>query len=91
MKVVWSAKALADPNRLHAFLLPSSESAANNAVTSLIRTAESLAELPRIGRLADKLQPYEIRRTFVGKYEVRYGIYGQTERILRIWHIREDR
>jgi plasmid stabilization system protein ParE len=46
---------------------------------------------PRIGERLDEFGPREVRRVFVGRYELRYEIQTKTIVVLRIWHARENR
>jgi len=39
----------------------------------------------------DDFAPREVRRLFVGDYELRYEIQGDAIIIVRLWHTKEDR
>jgi plasmid stabilization system protein ParE len=91
MQLRWTSRALADLNRLHAFLEPVNARAAARAVQALVSAAAHLPNHPRIGRRVAQYQPLEIRRTLVGQYEMRYEIAGEDVIILRIWNAREFR
>jgi plasmid stabilization system protein ParE len=91
MKLEWSVQALADLDRLHAFLAPVNPQAAANVVQSLTQAPEHLLIQPRMGARLDRYAPREVRRIFVGDYEMRYEILGDTISIVQIWHGREDR
>ncbi len=91
MKAEWTGKALDDLVRLHAFLAPLNPKAAAQAVQSLASVPARLLEHPRIGEKLEQYEPREVRRIFLGKYELRYEIQQSTIYILRLWHAREDR
>jgi len=48
-----------------------------------------LRDNTRIGPRLQEFTPREVRRLFVGDYELRYEI--QRVIVLRVWHTREDR
>lgn len=91
MKLSWTARALSDVDRLHAFLAAVNPRAAAQAVQALVRAPAKLLERPRLGARLEAYDPREVRRIFVGDYEMRYEILGDTIHILRLWHGREDR
>lgn len=78
-------------SRLHAFLAGSSPTAAAKALKALVAAPVRLLTHPRIGEALDEFAPREVRRIFVGRYELRYEIDAKTIFVLRIWHAREDR
>ena len=62
------------------------------------RTVQTLAAAPvnllanhRIGEKLEEFEPREVRRIFVGQYEMRYEIQNAIIYVLRLWHTREDR
>lgn len=91
MDLRWTSKALSDLTRLHEFLAMVNRPAAARTVQSLTAAAGSLAANPRIGERLEEFEPREVRRIFVGRYELRYEIAASTIFILRLWHTREDR
>ena len=91
LTVRWTAKAVSDLSRLHAFLRPVNPRAADRAVQTLASAPERLIDQPRIGQRLEGFNPREVRRIFVGAYEIRYEILEATIVILRLWHGREDR
>jgi plasmid stabilization system protein ParE len=91
MKLQWTSKALSDLGRLYEFLAPVNPSAAARTVQSLTAAPSRLLDQPRIGERLDEFEPREVRRIFVGQYEMRYEIQNVTLYILRLWHTREDR
>ena len=91
MELKWSSKALSDLVRLHHFLAPVNRSAAARSVQSLTAAPMRLLEHPRLGEKLEEFEPRQVRRIFVGRYEMRYEIQEETIYVLRIWHTREDR
>ncbi|UUM21344.1 type II toxin-antitoxin system RelE/ParE family toxin [Mycoavidus sp. SF9855] len=90
MEVKWTSKALAELGRLYEFLASVSQSAAAHVIQSLTAALARLQVNPRIGERFEEFDPREVRRIFVGHYEMRYEIQGSTLYILRLWHTRED-
>lgn len=91
MKIAWTSRAVSDLARLYEFLAPVNRSAATRVLQSLTAVANRLADQPRIGEKLEQYEPREVRRIFVGKYEVRYEVQKSGVTILRAWHTREDR
>jgi plasmid stabilization system protein ParE len=91
MEVKWSSKALADLDRLFAFLAPVNRRAAARTVQSLVAAPARLLEHPRLGERLEEFEPREVRRILVGKYDMRYELRGSLIYVLRVWHAREDR
>jgi plasmid stabilization system protein ParE len=44
-----------------------------------------------MGERLEEFEPREVRRFFVGKYEMRYEVLEKTILVLRVWHAREHR
>ena len=91
MDVKWTSKALSDLVRLHEFLAPVNHLAAARTVQFLVATPTSLSANPRIGEKLEEFAPREVRRIFVGNYEMRYEIQASMIYVLRLWHTRENR
>ncbi len=70
---------------------PLNKQAAASTAQSLSNAPTRLLAQPRIGEKLDEFDPREVRRIFVGHYEMRYEIQNSTIYILRLWHTREDR
>jgi len=87
MELKWTTKALSDLVRLHEFL----SQAATSTVQSLSAAPAKLLAQPRIGEKLDEFEPREVRRIFVGHYEMRYEIQHSIIYVLRLWHTREER
>jgi plasmid stabilization system protein ParE len=87
----WTLKAQDDLARLHVFLAKANPNAAARAVRALVAAPARLLAHPRIGERLDEFAPREVRRVFVGQYELRYEIRSKTVIVLRVWHAREER
>jgi plasmid stabilization system protein ParE len=91
-RLKWSEQALHDVNRLHSFLAPKSDDAAERAVRAIRQGAKLLGKRPHLGRPVDELPP-EFREWVIpfgnGAYVALYH-YDETEVvILAIRHGRE--
>jgi len=91
MALKWTSKAIADLERLHAFLASSNKTAAARAVHTLTAAPRRLVEHPRIGEKLDEFEPRDVRRLLIGPCEMRYEIQSETIFVLRFWHTRESR
>ena len=92
MRVRWTAEARSDLVRLYEFLAPANRPAAARTVQSLrAAPARLLRNNPRLGPQLEAFAPREVRRLFVGDYELRYEIQGNTIIVVRLWHAREHR
>lgn len=91
MRIFWAARASRDLDRLHEFLAPKSARAAADIARRLILAPNAVVETPRLGQAIESSDNREIRRIFVGDYELRYEVAGDEIRVLRIWHERERR
>ncbi len=91
MELQWTVKALTDLARLYEFLASANKPAAARAVQSLTAAPTSFLKNPRIGEKLEEFAPREVRRFFVGSYEMRYEIQKSTIYVLRLWHTRENR
>ncbi len=91
MNIKWTHKALSDLVRLHDFLAPVNKQVAARVVQSLTSAPDRLLEHPQIGEKLEGFEAREVRRLWVGHYEMRYEIQGSFIYLLRIWHSRENR
>jgi plasmid stabilization system protein ParE len=91
MELKWTSRALSDLARLHEFLASVNRQAAAQTVQSLTRAPVRLLEHPRIGEILEEFASREVRRIFVGQYEMRYQIQESAVYVLRLWHTREER
>lgn len=98
-QVKWLAHALADFERLHAFLLEKSPDAAAKAAKTILDGTELLKQAPEAGRpMPDDSERRELFLAFgSGAYVLRYRIEnGEIVVIVRVrhsrvWHSRENR
>lgn len=91
MTIRWTQHALQDLERVHGFMESVSPLRAVAIVDALIGGVERLGEFPRLGQRLPRYSKREVRRVFVGDYEVRYELKGSNILVLRLWHTREDR
>jgi plasmid stabilization system protein ParE len=87
----WTSKAHADLARLYEFLEPVNAAAAARTARLLVAGAARIPAHPRLGVRMPEFARREVRRVFVGDYEMRYELAGTDVFILRIFHAREDR
>jgi plasmid stabilization system protein ParE len=87
----WTSKAHSDLVRLYEFLLPVNPAAAARAARQLVAGAKRIPVHPRLGVRLPEFAPREVRRVFVGDYEIRYELTDRDVLVLRIFHTREDR
>lgn len=89
----WLPEALADVERLHAFLREKSPAAADRAVRAILVGSETLATSPAIGRPMD--DETGRREWFVlfgaGAYVLRYKLDREMPVVIRVWHSFEAR
>ena len=92
MRVRWTAVVRSDLVRLYEFLAPVNRQAAARAVQE-VRAAppQLLLGHSRLGPRLAEFDPREVRRLFVGDYELRYEIFGDAIIVVRLWHTRENR
>ena len=92
MRVRWTVEARSDLVRLFEFLAPVNRQAAARAIRSLrAAPARLLRDNPRLGPQLEDFASREVRRLFVGEYELRYEIRGEVIIVVRLWHMRENR
>ena len=93
-EIKWLPEALADVERLHAFLYEKSTSAAARAARAILDGADFLKSIPDVGRPMDDDTG---RREWVipfgaGAFVLRY-MRGENDTvvIIRVWHSKEKR
>ncbi|EBV3242564.1 type II toxin-antitoxin system RelE/ParE family toxin [Salmonella enterica subsp. enterica serovar Oranienburg] len=91
MELKWTSKALSDLTRLYDFLALASKPAAARTVQTLTQAPVVLLTHPRMGEQLFQFEPREVRRIFVGEYEIRYELTGPVIHVLRLWHTQENR
>jgi plasmid stabilization system protein ParE len=91
-RLKWSPQALRDVARLHQFLAPKSEQAAQRAVKTIRQGVKTLGKQPEIGHPVEELPP-EYREWVIefgqGAYIARYHYDGKQVVILAVRHGRE--
>ncbi|MEI7694295.1 MAG: type II toxin-antitoxin system RelE/ParE family toxin [Chlorobium sp.] len=93
-QVKWLPEALADVERLHAFLLEKSPDAAARAAKAILDGAGFLTSIPDIGRpMEDGTGRREWAVSFgAGAFVLRYmRDKNDTVVIIRVWHSKENR
>lgn len=91
MRIVWSAVAWTDVDRLHAFLAESDIDAANRTFDKLLEAPGKLLDFPRRGSRLSRYHPRDVREFRVAAYLLRYEIDRDEIRVLRFFHSKEDR
>jgi plasmid stabilization system protein ParE len=91
MRIKWTKNAVADLDRLHAFLAQVDGDAAAKAIQALVTAPERLLGFPRLGANVEGFENRDVRKIIVGRYEMRYEVAVDQIIILRIWHGREQR
>lgn len=89
MRIIWSAVAWADVDRLHAFLAEQDLDAADTVFDRLANAPAALLDFPRRGERLSQYDPREIREFRVANYLLRYELAGADIVVLRIFHARE--
>lgn len=91
-RLKWSQPALMDLARLHAFLAPKSQDAAQRAISSIRQGVKLLGNHPELGRPVEEMLP-EYREWIIefgqGAYIALYHFDGEEIVILAIRHSRE--
>jgi plasmid stabilization system protein ParE len=93
-QIKWLPEALADVERLHAFLKEKNQEAAARAARTILEGAELLKTSPSLGRpMPDDTGRRELFVSFgAGAYVLRYMQEdANTVVIIRVWHSRENR
>jgi plasmid stabilization system protein ParE len=92
-QIIWLPEALADVQRLFAFIEDKNPSAAARAAKTILNGANRLAEFPEFGHpLGDEMGRRELFVPFgAGCYVLRYILDDTAVVILRVWHSKEHR
>jgi len=93
IKITWSPEARLDLERLHGFIAQYSGAAAKNAILTILKEADLIANNPEIGR------PWHVDPTYremivpfgARAYIIRYRLVSDMAVIFRVWHGFEDR
>lgn len=91
MKLFYTPEALADLQRLRAFIAEHNPAAARKVGTQLAADISALTTQPLLGRKTRHAPNPEVVRDLLARaYVVRYLILDNEIHVLRIWHQRED-
>lgn len=91
-RLIWTAEALADVQRLYRWLLPKDADAAKRAVGAIRAGVRILAQQPRIGRPVEDMDPaYREKPIDFGSsgYVVLYRVEQDVVVLLAVWHRKE--
>ena len=92
MKTRYTAEAVDDLVRLRAFMEEKNPRAAQRVAQSIKKNIKQLEAFPLIGvGVEEAPDPEIIRDLITDNYIVRYLVYSNEVRILRIWHQKESR
>lgn len=92
MKLIYTEEAIADLQRLRAFIAEHDPTAAQSVAAELVTRIDAIVAFPSMGWRVERAPDPEVIRDFAfGKYVVRYAVHAQIVAILRIWHHLQDR
>lgn len=92
MKLVYTAEAIQDLERLRVFIAEHDPAAAGRVAAELVQRVEQLQVFPLMGRPVTRApDPESLRDMVFGHYVVRYSVHAEMLIVLRIWHETEDR
>jgi plasmid stabilization system protein ParE len=90
VEIVWSQAADRDLARIYAYLEPRSLRAARGLLRRLFKAIDVLAEMPRMGALADLGMERKYRQHVVEHYKIFYYVERDRLVIVRLWDTRQD-
>ena len=92
VRLLYSRDAIADLDRLRAFIAAHDPTAAARIVETRIERTARLADFPAMGRRLDESpKVLDIREFAFGDHVVRYLTTAETVIVLRVWHHLESR
>ncbi|WP_411359795.1 type II toxin-antitoxin system RelE/ParE family toxin [Pseudidiomarina salilacus] len=92
IKLVYTDEAIADLQRVRAFIAEHDPQAAKRIAASLIERLKLLQHFPELGiAVPHAPDPRTVRDMMFGRYCVRYSIHVEVVIVLRIWHTLEQR
>lgn len=91
MRLQWTGPALGDFRRFERFLAPVNRNAAKRAIPAIRTSVRRALEHPQIGDRVEEVTSCEVRKLLVDQYELRYEVLPGLIRVLRVWHMREER
>ena len=90
MEIVWSQVADRDLARIYSYLEPRSLRAVRGLLRRLFRAIDMLAEMPRMGAVADLGTEREYRQHVVEDYKIYYYVEEKRLVIVRLWDTRQN-
>src|SRR3990172_549190 len=90
MKLEWTEPALLDFENLREYIEKDSEYYAARFVARIIDAAETLQELPRIGRVVPEAEDETIRELLFRNYRIMYRVEADRVLILTVIHGNRD-
>ncbi len=90
MDIVWSQAADRDLAQIYGYLEPRSLRAARGLLRRLFKAIDVLAEMPRMGTVADLGMEREYRQHVVEQYKIFYYLEQEQIVIVRLWDTRQD-
>jgi plasmid stabilization system protein ParE len=90
MKLEWTEPALLDLENLREYIAKDSEYYAARFVARIIDAAETLQELPRIGRVVPEAEDETIRELLFRSYRIMYRVEADRVLILTVIHGNRD-
>ena len=92
-RIAWTTPARFDLRRLRAWTERHSPGTAKAQAQRLRKAIESLAGMPRLGRIVAVPDggPEKLRELILPPYVIRYLVEPERILIVRLWHGREDR
>lgn len=86
-EVIFSARAIRDIERIHAYIAKDSERYADGQVRRIINAADLISTFPRGGRMVPEIELDAFREIIVGNYRVIYYLEGDDRaEILVVFH-----
>lgn len=90
MEIVWSESADRDVAQVYAYLESQSYRAARRFIRRLFEAIDTLAEMPRMGKVSDVETEREYRELVVEHHKVFYYLEETRLVIVRLWDTRQD-
>jgi len=93
INVLFSSEARADLVRLREFIHIHNPDAAERAAHTILEAINTLKTFPKLGKPVRAREEYRDLAFVFGRrgYVMRYRLTSSTIRILRVWHVREDK
>jgi plasmid stabilization system protein ParE len=91
VNVVWSRAAQRDLSRHYRFIAERDAALADDVLDHLIASPEGLATFPRRGSPVERYKNRDVRQFRAGNYLLRYEVSREDLRIVRVFHVAENR